>query len=49
MGLIYKITNQLNNKVYIGKTVESLEERWKEHQLESRKPIRSSRPLYAAI
>ena len=49
MGLIYKITNQLNNKVYIGKTVESLEERWKEHKLESRKPIRGSRPLYAAI
>ena len=30
--LIYKITNKLNNKCYIGQTIKSAEERWKEHQ-----------------
>lgn len=29
---IYKITNTLNNKVYIGQTIHSVEERWKRHQ-----------------
>lgn len=31
MGLIYKITNQINNKVYIGQTVGTLSKRWREH------------------
>ena len=31
MGLIYKITNTVNNKVYIGQTTQSLENRWKGH------------------
>ena len=30
-GYIYKITNQINQKIYIGKTVNSIIERWKEH------------------
>lgn len=30
--LIYKITNKINNKSYIGQTIKSAEERWKEHQ-----------------
>ena len=30
--LIYKITNTINNKCYIGQTIKSAEERWKEHQ-----------------
>lgn len=30
--LIYKITNKINNKCYIGQTIKSGEERWKEHQ-----------------
>ena len=32
MGYIYKITNTINNKVNIGKTIFSIEERWKRHQ-----------------
>lgn len=32
MWIIYKLTNQINNKVYIGQTYRSAEERWKEHQ-----------------
>lgn len=31
MGVIYKITNQKNGKVYIGLTTVSLEERWRNH------------------
>lgn len=31
MGKIYKITNDVNEKIYIGKTVTSLEERWAKH------------------
>lgn len=30
--LIYKITNKINNKCYIGQTIKSAEERWWEHQ-----------------
>ena len=30
-GKIYKITNKLNGKVYIGQTVQSLEERFQRH------------------
>ena len=29
--LIYKITNKINNKCYIGQTIKSPEERQKEH------------------
>lgn len=30
-GIIYKITNNVNGKVYIGQTIKSLEERWVGH------------------
>lgn len=29
--IIYKITNKINNKIYIGQTIESLEKRWSRH------------------
>lgn len=29
--MVYKITNNINNKVYIGLTTKTLEERWKQH------------------
>jgi group I intron endonuclease len=32
IGYIYKITNNINNKLYIGQTTESLERRWLRHQ-----------------
>lgn len=31
MGYIYKITNKINNKIYIGFTQKTIEDRWKTH------------------
>ena len=49
MAYIYKVTNKLNGKIYIGKTLSSIEERWKQHCWDSRKESKEKRPLYAAI
>ena len=46
MGFIYKITNSINNKIYIGQTARTLNIRWKEHKVAS---ISSDRPLYKAM
>lgn len=47
-GFIYKITNRVNGKVYIGQTHFTIEHRWKQHQknfnIEHRK-----QPLYCAF
>lgn len=48
-GYIYKITNKINQKIYIGKTLSSIEERFKEHQKESKKNRSEKRPLYDAM
>lgn len=29
--IIYKVTNKVNNKIYIGQTCKPLQKRWKEH------------------
>ena len=47
MPYIYKITNLINGKIYIGKTAFSIEKRWKEHCADSKKGL--DRPLYRAI
>lgn len=50
MAYIYKIQNNINNKVYIGKTEKiNPEERWKEHQRESKKERNNHRALYRAM
>ena len=49
MGYIYLITNLLNNKKYIGKTTQSIEERWQEHIYDSKRKKCETRPLYRAI
>lgn len=36
-GIIYKITNTLNGKFYIGKTIYPLSHRWKQHQTSATK------------
>lgn len=49
--LIYKITNTINNKCYIGQTIKSAEERWKEHQSHvfGTHPNDINKTLYKAI
>lgn len=49
MPYIYQITNSLNNKMYIGKTLSSIEKRWKEHCKDCYKPVAEARPLYSAM
>lgn len=49
MAYIYLITNTINDKVYVGKTEESIEHRFKEHIRDSRKERCKNRPLYRAI
>ena len=49
MGYIYKITNDINNKIYVGKTEFSLEDRFIEHCKDSLKPRCEKRPLYNAM
>lgn len=46
MGYIYKITNKINGKVYIGLTTTSIEQRWRGHINESKK---CDRHLYASM
>lgn len=38
-SIIYKITNKINNKIYIGLTTRTLETRWKEHLRHSSQKI----------
>lgn len=48
MSFIYKITNLLNGKTYIGKTdIHTVQERFKEHIKDSKKYL--DRPLYRAF
>lgn len=51
MGFIYKITNKINQKVYIGQTNLSLDQRWKAHlhDYEYKLRIGENRPLYQAF
>lgn len=49
MASIYKITNVINGKSYIGKTLSSIENRWKEHCSDSKKRKNEKRPLYSAM
>ncbi len=49
MGYIYKINNDINDKVYIGKTLATIEKRWKEHCHDMEKRDLENRPLYRAM
>ena len=49
MPYVYKITNLNNQKVYIGVTVKSVQERWMEHMKASRRENIQNRPLYKAM
>lgn len=41
MGLIYKITNQINGKIYIGQTIGILSKRWREHCFEANNGVKT--------
>lgn len=49
MAYIYKITNKINQKVYIGKTQCSIERRFREHLDSSKRARCEKRPLYDAM
>lgn len=49
MGYIYKVTNDINNNVYIGKTTTSLEKRWKRHIYDSYRTDRTTSKFHNAI
>ena len=49
MAFIYKITNLIKGKSYIGKTCFSIEKRFKEHQKDAFRDRNEKRPLYSAM
>ena len=49
MGYIYKITNTLNNKIYIGQTIKTVQERFTQHKNNSNKEYFSQIVLYKAF
>ena len=49
MAYIYQITNDVNGKIYIGKTEFSIEKRFKEHCKDAFRPRNEKRPLYTAM
>ena len=49
IGNIYKISNDINDKLYIGKSQKSIDIRFKEHCRESKSDRFENRPLYKAM
>lgn len=49
MGYIYCITNKINQKKYIGKTLNTVENRWKEHLKAYKRRKYEKRALYDAM
>lgn len=49
MAYVYKITNNVNGKIYIGQTNRSIEERFLEHKRDAFKERNKKRPLYDAM
>ena len=48
-GTIYVIKNLINGREYVGKTFSTVEKRFKQHLIDSRKERCEKRPLYSAI
>lgn len=48
-GYIYIIKNDINNKVYIGKTIQSINQRFNQHKKDRHRKGFDHRPLYRAF
>lgn len=48
-GFIYRIVNDINDKVYVGKTLLSLDKRFAKHKEDSYRKQKQVRPLYRAM
>lgn len=48
-GILYKLTNEINGKSYIGKTYDTLENRIIGHLYDAKKDRCKNRPIYRAI
>lgn len=49
MAYIYLITNKINGKQYVGKTENTIDERWREHCNDYQREHCEKRPLYNAM
>ena len=49
MAYIYQIVNDVNGKIYVGKTEKTIQQRYAEHCKDAFKDSESHRPLYAAM
>ena len=49
MAYIYQIQNDINDKIYVGKTEFSIEKRFQEHCQDSKRISKENRPLYSAM
>ena len=49
MAYIYKITNKVNGKLYVGKTTATLKRRFQEHKQAASRTTHAKRPLYRAF
>ena len=49
MPYIYKIINTVNDKVYVGKTMGTIETRWKEHCADYQRDCHANRAIYRAM
>lgn len=49
MAYVYKITNNINDKIYVGQTHFSLDKRFKEHCYDKNKEKYKDRPIYQAM
>lgn len=49
MAYIYKITNLKNGRIYVGKTIRTIETRWREHLKDFYNHKKDNLPLYAAM
>jgi len=49
MPYIYVITNDVNEKQYVGKTLETIDKRFKQHIRDRNRDEYRNRPLYRAM